>query len=130
MNTSTLPTELSLSRQSAITLAIESWRLSRIAALLGNAQEGTSLRYVARQFSEVLSAMNIEIVDMVGLTYDPGMAPKVVDVQDDPKLGAGIAIIDETVSPTVMWRGQVIESGQISLRRGHSTAQSATEGHL
>lgn len=130
MNTSTLPTELSLSRQSAITLAIESWRLSRIAALLGNSQEGTSLRYAARQFSEVLSAMNIEIVDMVGLTYDPGMTPEVVDVQDDPKLGAGVAIIDETVSPTVMWRGQVIESGQVSLRRGHFIAQSAMEGDL
>lgn len=130
MNTNTLPTELSLSRQSAITLATESWRLRRIAALLGNAQEGTSLRYAARQFCEVLSEMNIEIVDMVGRAYDPGMVPAVVDVQDDPKLGEGIAIIDETVSPTVMWRGQVIEAGQVSLRRGHSIAQSATEGHL
>jgi hypothetical protein len=126
MNASTLPTELSISRQSAITLAIESWRLNRIAALLSNAQEGTSLRYAARQFSQVLSEMNIEIVDMVGLAYDPGMVPVVVDVHDDPKLGEGAAFIDETVSPTVMWRGQVVEAGQVSLRRGHSVARSAT----
>lgn len=130
MNTSTLPIEISLSRQNAITLAIESWRLSRIAALLGNVQEGTSLRYAARQLSEVISEIDIEIVDMVGRAYDPGMAPEVVDVRHDPNLGEGAAIIDETVSPTILWRGQVIESGQVSLRRGHSIAQSGMEEHL
>ena len=130
MNTSALPTELSLSRQNAITLAIESWRLNRIAAVLGNTQESTSLRYATRQFSDILSEMNIEIVDMVGRVYDPGMAPEVVDVRDDPKLAEGVAIIDETVSPTVLWRGQVIEPGQVSLRRGHSIVQSAMEAHL
>jgi hypothetical protein len=130
VKTTTLPTELSLSLQSAITFAIESWRLSRIVARLDNGQEATSLRYTARQFSEVLSEMNIEIVDMVGRAYDPGMAPAVVDVHDDPKLSEGIVVIDETVSPTVTWRGQVIEAGQISLRRGCSIAQSSMEGHL
>ena len=127
MNMSTMPPELPISRQSLITLAIESWRLARTASLLGNAHELASLRYAARQFSEVLSEMNIELVDLAGRAYDPGMAPEVVDVQDDPKLSAGIVVIDETISPTVLWRGQVIEAGQISLRRGHAVAQSAME---
>jgi hypothetical protein len=129
MNMSTMPPELPISVQSIITLAIESWRIGRIASLLGNAHEAASLRYAARQFSEVLSEMNIELVDLAGRSYDPGMAPEVVDVQDDPKLGVGIVVIDETISPTVMWRGQVIEAGQIGLRRGYATAQSPMEEH-
>jgi hypothetical protein len=85
------------------------------------------LRYAARRFSEILSEMKIEIVDMAGHAYDPGMVPEVVDVRIDSGLDEGLSVIDETLSPTVMWQGQVIAAGQISIRRWHAIMQGATE---
>ena len=54
--------------------------------------------------------MGIEVVDFSGRPYDPGMVPEVVEVREDQGLPDGHAIIDETVAPTVTWRGQVIKA--------------------
>jgi len=45
------------------------------------------------------------------------MVPEVVEVREDQGLPDGHAIIDETVAPTVTWRGQVIKAGQIIVKR-------------
>lgn len=65
----------------------------------------------------------IEVVDFAGRTYDPGMVPEVVDVREDPEMPRGRLVIDETIAQTVTWRGQVVEPGQIIIKRSPARRQ-------
>jgi len=71
--------------------------------------------------------MGIEVVDFSGRPYDPGMVPDVVEVREDQGLQDGYAIIEETIAPTVTWRGQVIEPGQIIVKRSSVRLQEHTK---
>ena len=57
--------------------------------------------------------MGIEMVDFAGRTYDPGMVPEVVEVREDQGLPDGLAVIDETIAPTVTWHGQVVNPDKL-----------------
>ena len=117
MNSKTIPAELAMAVEGVCTLSLECWRLSRIGKLLKNSNEGTGLRHAVRRITETLEGMGIEVVDFAGRTYDPGMVPEVVEVREDQGLPNGHAVIDETIAPTVTWRGQVVKPGQIIVKR-------------
>jgi hypothetical protein len=117
MKSNTIPPQLPMAMEEVCTLSVESWRLVRIAALLKDRNEGPGLRYAVRRITEILKGMGIEVVDLAGRSYDSGMVPEVVEVREDQDLSDGPAVIDETVAPTVIWRGQVIAPGQIIVRR-------------
>jgi len=117
MNSKTIPAELPLETEGACALALECWRLSRTGELLRDSNEGAGIRHAVRRITETLKGMGIEVVDFSGRPYDPGMVPEVLEVREDHGLPDGHAIIDETVAPTVTWRGQVIKAGQIIVKR-------------
>ena len=117
MNSRTIPPELSIAVEGACTLSLECWRLKGIAELVKEGTEGSGLRHVIRCITDTLAEMGIEVVDFAGRTYDPGMVPEVVDVREDPEMPRGSAVIDETIAPTVTWRGQVVAPGQIIVKR-------------
>lgn len=117
MNSKTIPAELPLDTDGACALSLEYWRLSHISELLRDSNEGAGIRHAVRRITETLKRMGIEVVDFTGRRYDPGMAPEVVEIREDQGLPEGHAIIDETVAPTVTWRGQVIKPGQIIVKR-------------
>jgi hypothetical protein len=95
---------------------MECWRLTRIAELLKDSNEGAGLRHAVRRITETLKGMGIEVVDFAGRPYDPGMVPEVVEVREDQGLPEGHAIIDETIAPTLTWRGHVIKPGKIIVK--------------
>ncbi len=111
-----IPAELPMALDGACALSLECWRLSRIAELLKDSSEGVGLRHAVRRITETLEGMGIEVIDLAGRTYDPGMVPEVVEVGEDQGLPDGQAVIDETVAPTVIWRGQVVKPGQIIVK--------------
>ena len=117
MNTVVVPDELAISTEGACDISLECWRLSQLAELEKASNNGPTLRYAARRITETLNAMGIEIVDLAGRVYDPGLAPEVVEVRQDESLPSGHAVIEETVAPTVTWRGQVVKPGQIIVKR-------------
>jgi hypothetical protein len=117
MNAKVLPEELAISVEGACNISLECWRLSQIAELQKDSNEGAGLRHAVRRITEALNAMEIEIIDFTGRIYDPGLVPEVVEVRHDESLPDGHAVIEETISPTVTWRGQVIKPGQIIVRR-------------
>lgn len=117
MNSKTIPVELAIAVEGVCTLSLECWRLSRMGELLKNNNEGAGLRHAVRRITQTLEGMGIEVVDFAGRTYDPGMVPEVVEVREDQGLPDGHAVIDETITPTVTWRGQVVKSGQIIVKR-------------
>jgi hypothetical protein len=127
MRSKIIPAELPMAVEGAGTLSVECWRLRRVAELLKDSNEGPGLRHAVRRITEVLEAMGIEIVDFAGRTYDPGMVPEVVEVREDHGRPDGPAIIDETIAPTVTWRGQVVKSGQVVLKRSPFSPQGLTE---
>lgn len=122
MKSRSIPAELQVPLEGACTLSLECWRLRRLAEQVGDANAGLVLRHAIRRITEILEDMGIEVVDFVGRTYDPGMVSEVVEVREDQGLLDGEAIIAETITPTVIWRGQVVSSGQIIVKR--STPQS------
>lgn len=112
-----VPDELAISIEGACDISLECWRLSHLAELQKDSNNGPTLRYAARRITETLNAMGIEIVDLAGRVYDPGLVPEVVEVRQDESLPAGHAVIEETIAPTVTWRGQVVKPGQIIVKR-------------
>jgi hypothetical protein len=59
--------------------------------------------------------------------YDPGLVPEVIEVRQDATLPDGHSVIEETIAPTVTWRGQVVKPGQIIVKRSPLRPVETTE---
>jgi hypothetical protein len=103
---------------SALTeLGVEYWRLT---TSLSSARTGPTAvtRHALRRIGEVLARCEIEVRSLEGHPFDAGLAVQVVHSEDDPHLPEGQTVIAETVSPMVLWRGQVIRPAEVVTRRG------------
>jgi len=123
MNTPTIPAELGMTVEQVCDLSLECWRLGRLAEDLKDSKEGAGIRHAVRRISKTLEEIGIAVVDFTGRTYDPGMVPEVIEVQEYQGLPDGHAIVEETISPTVTLCGQVVKSGQIIVKRSPVTPQ-------
>lgn len=113
--TDELPSTLEVSLSSLAELAVECWRLERWA---GDASESPpQARHVARRMKSFLDAHGLEVLDVTGRAYEPGLAVEVLDAYTDATLPAGAKVIDETVSPIVLWRGAVVRHGRVVVRQ-------------
>ena len=127
MKSSDIPSELPIALDEACALSLECWRLRRLAEQVGDTSAGSGLRHAVRRITDTLGKMGIELFDFAGRTYDPGMVPEVVGVREDGALPDGRAVIDETIAPTVTWRGQVVSPGQVIVRRSAERPQESSE---
>ena len=127
MDSSAIPAELQITLEGACALSLECWRLKRLAELVKDADAGSWLRHAVRCITGILEKMGIQVIDFAGRTHDPGMVPEVVGIREDQALADGRAVIDETIAPTVTWRGQVINPGQIIVRRSAASPQESIE---
>jgi len=126
MSSIQMPSEITISSANCCVLASEVWRLRRHADSLGET-DAVSLRYSIRQLSRLLDDLNVQIVDLAGRPYDPGMIQEVVEVIDDPEMFAGRRVIAETILPTITWNGAIAQPGKISLRRSPFLASESSE---
>jgi hypothetical protein len=122
MNSKATPLELSISVAGVCAISLECWRLNRIADSVKDSSEAVALRHAARRITEALNAMGVEIFDFAGRMYDPGLLPQVAEVRQDEGLPDGHAVIEETIAPTVTWRGHVFRAGQIIVKRAPAKA--------
>jgi hypothetical protein len=99
-------------------LAIEAWRLQHWAFMSGFERDRTIPRRTTRSLNCFLTEMGFELCDLAGQPYDPGLAVEVVDTERDTNAPMGSAWIGETVSPIVLWRGQMVRTGQVVVRYG------------
>lgn len=114
--TDELPQTLPVSLSSLAELAVEWWRLGRRA---GGAEEASpQARHVARRLGKFLGELGLEVLDVTGRAYEPGLAVEVLDAFEDARLPAGSQLIDETVAPVVLFRGAVVRHGQVVVRKG------------
>jgi len=96
-------------------IAINAWRAERriIDPETREPKEGMHLIY--RDINAIRDVLEkqagIEIRDPVGQNYDPGMALNVV--ASEPMAGINKEIIKETIKPTIIWRGQFLQIGEV-----------------
>ena len=112
--TDELPRTLPVSLASLAELAVEWWRLGRRA---DSEETSPQARHVARRLGKFLSDLGLEVLDVTGHAYEPGLAVEVLDAFEDARLPAGSQVIDETIAPVVLFRGAVVRHGQVVIRR-------------
>ncbi len=113
--TDELPQTLPVKLSSLAELAVEWWRLGRWAG--EGLDSSPQARHVARRLGKFLGELGLEVLDVTGREYEPGLAVEVLDAFEDTRLPVGSQVIDETVAPVVLFRGAVVRHGQIILRR-------------
>jgi hypothetical protein len=109
------PQALNVSLSSLAELAVEWWRLERWAG--GSEESSPQARHAARRLGRFLSEQGLEVLDVTGRPYEPGLAVEVLDAFADASLPAGAQVVDETVAPVVLYHGAVVRHGQVIVRR-------------
>jgi hypothetical protein len=113
-----VPESLNVQFSAMVSLAVEHWRLTTWMASLNGNGSGAA-RHAMRKMGDFLAAADLDVVLMnAGQKFDAGMAVMVVDVIEDTALRAGEVLVEEMVSPTVLWRGQVVRAGEVVTRKG------------
>jgi hypothetical protein len=113
--TDELPQTLNVALSSLAELAVEWWRLERWAG--GSDDSSPQARHVARRLGRFLSEHGLEVLDVTGRAYEPGLAVEVLDAFEDAGLPIGSQVVDETVAPVILYRGAVVRHGQVIVRR-------------
>lgn len=112
-----LPQTLEVPLPALVELAVEWWRLDRWANGPRADAAAAHARHVARRLGKFLEERGLSALDLTGRPHDPGLAAEVLDVIHDPALAEGPGVVEETVSPVVLWRGTVARHGQVVIRR-------------
>ena len=115
--TDELPQTLPVTLASLAELAVEWWRLGRRAA--GADDSSPQARHVARRLGKFLGDLGLEVLDVTGHAYEPGLAVEVLDAFEDARLPPGSQVIDETIAPVVLFRGAVVRHGQVVVKKSH-----------
>lgn len=113
--TDELPQTLPVALSSLAELAVEWWRLDRWAG--GAVEASPQARHAARRLGKFLAELGLEVLDVTGRAYEPGLAVEVLDAFEDARLPAGSQVVDETVAPVVLFRGAVVRHGQVVVRK-------------
>lgn len=67
-------------------------------------------RHVEAMF-EALTALNVEVRDRTGETFDYGLPDKIV--ASNPQAGLTKELIVETIRPTIYWMNQIAQTGEV-----------------
>lgn len=129
MSGSQNPVELPISLEAACELTVECWRLKRLSELAQDANAKGVLRHAVRHITEILEKLEIQAVDLTGRVYDAGMVQEVIELRRDPDIVDGSAMVEETVAPTITWRGQMVHRGQIVVRLLSAKSRESLEVH-
>jgi hypothetical protein len=113
--TDELPQTLNVALSALAELAVEWWRLERWAG--AGLDSAPQARHAARRLGRFLSEHGLEVLDLKGRAYEPGLAVEVLDAFEDASLPAGSQLVDETVAPVVLYRGAVVRHGQVIVRK-------------
>ncbi len=119
---------LQLSIAAACELATECWRLSKLnKASFLYPNDRLVLERSVRRLNEMLDSVGVRLIDIAGTTYDPGIAAEVLEVQVDNSLPSDASVVEETVLPTVMCNGKVVQAGQIVVRKAPTKQENAED---
>ncbi len=101
--------------QDLIELAVEFWRLEK--SFQSNEETQLSMRHFSRRFQSFLEKYELRLIDMTGKFYEQGFAVEVIDVIESEFTENGVEVIDEMVSPVVLYRNDIVRHGKVVLRK-------------
>jgi hypothetical protein len=113
-----IPDSVNVPLADLVKLGVEHWRLTAAVAKMPNGDDAAQVRHALRRIGEFLAGRELEVRPMDGQRFVAGLAARVVHSIDTPRLPAGTAVIIETVSPLVLWRGQVVQPADVVTGRG------------
>jgi len=95
-------------------IATNAWRAQTkmIDSDTGEAKE--EMKRVYRYIETIIESLKqsgVEIIDPNGLTYDSGMALKVLSFEPTP--GLSHEEIKDTIKPSIVWQGRLIQIGEV-----------------
>jgi hypothetical protein len=117
------PDSTNVPRQALIDLAVECWRLGQWV-FANPVHAKAPARRAAERLEMFLKGLRLEMIDLTGKPYDPGLAVEVLGLKDGSSSETVGCIVDETVSPIVMYNGIVAKYGQVVLRWAQPTNRS------
>ena len=111
-------------KDAIVNMAIESWRFTRLfERLLTKLDAGENKRYVGqlrwfiKRTEESLDQVGLQLVNVEGHLYDPGMAATPLNMEDfDPD---DDLIVNQMLEPIIMEKekGVLVKTGTVILRR-------------
>jgi hypothetical protein len=124
-STSTIVPDGLQAERALIDIAVESWRFARLfARVLSKLDAGEAgryanqLRYFQKKVDESLEAAGMQLVNVEGQPFDPGMAASALNIAD---FGPDDALlVDQMVEPIVMGPAGLKKQGTVMLRKAHT----------
>lgn len=109
-------------RDAVISMAVESWRFSRVFdRLLLKLDAGEQNRYKSqfrwfiKKVEEALEQADLRIVNVEGHAFDPGMAATPLNIGEfDVK---DTLMVDQMLEPILMGKDGLIKTGTVTLRK-------------
>lgn len=109
-------------REAVISMAVESWRFSRVFdRLLTKLDAGEQSRYKSqfrwfqKKVQEALEQADLKIVNVEGHPFDPGMAATPLNIEEFDSQDA--LMVDQMLEPIIMGNESLVKTGTVTLRR-------------
>ena len=117
--------ELEVLTTSLLEIAIESWRFSRLCdrllLKLDPVEQGRyrgQFRWFQRKLEGSLTDAGMQIVNVEGHAFDPGMAATPLNIEE---FGSDDAlVVDQMLEPIIMGRDGVVRTGTVTLTKVES----------
>jgi hypothetical protein len=108
--------------KSMIDMAVESWRFSRLFIRMMNKLDATDqaryasqLNYFIEKVSDSLQQLDMQLVNIEGQLYDPGIAASPINIADFE--ATDHLLVDQMLEPIIMSAEGLVRSGRITLRK-------------
>jgi hypothetical protein len=101
--------------ESIANLIIECWRLSKVEPK--NPKDKIALSKFNKQLLKFLSENSIQVLDLKGHEYEPGLALEIVYTENSSIEKPDLEIITEMVSPLIIINGSVVKHGQVVTKK-------------
>ena len=109
-------------KDAVITMAIESWRFSRVfGRIVAKLDAGEQNRYSGqfrwfiKKVEEALEQAGSKIVDVEGHSFDPGMAATPINIEEFEATDA--LVVDQMLEPIIMGKDGLVKTGTVTLRK-------------
>ena len=108
-------------------LAVEHWRLIRVLTRLvdrlpleSQARVAAQARFASAQLDSAVSDQGLSLTTFDGRLFEPSLPVTAVNAEDYP--GRADLVVSETVEPTVIADGRVIQLGKVIISLGGADA--------
>lgn len=108
--------------RSLVSMAVESWRIGKVfERMLFKLDPGEQNRYQGqfrwfhKKIVEALAEADLEIVNLEGQPFDPGMAATPLNL--DEFENDAVLVVDQMLEPVIMGKDQLVKPGTVTLKR-------------